>query len=55
MDNQFAYLFGDLLFLIIWLVLFIYRKDLRKEMMYMGVFVGLAGALAEKYWYAVDW
>jgi len=42
------------LFLIIWLIFFIFRKNLRKEMLMMSLIFGIAGLLVERV-YIHDW
>lgn len=37
MDTQYAYLIGSLFFLVIWLILFIFKKQTRKEMLILSV------------------
>ena len=54
MDYHFAYLFLDLCLLPVWLLLFIHRKDLRKEMLVLGFLIGIAGIISE-YWYLRDY
>lgn len=52
---RFAYLVGDLVFLAIWLLLYYHRKDLRREMWAMSIFIALAGVIAEYYMWTKDW
>ncbi|OGY67929.1 MAG: hypothetical protein A3I24_02060, partial [Candidatus Harrisonbacteria bacterium RIFCSPLOWO2_02_FULL_41_13b] len=51
----YAYLVGDAIFIVIWLVLFFARKDLRREMLIMSVigsfFSPLALIFLPDYWY----
>lgn len=51
---RFAYLFGTLIFGLIWLLIFVKRKDLRKEQLYMGTLIGLAG-FTEPLFYGSYW
>ena len=44
---QFAYLTGNLILFIIWLTLFIYRKDLRHKMLLMSCLIAPLGPLSE--------
>lgn len=52
---SYAYLIGDLIFLVVWLVLFLIRKDLRKEMLIMSSMSGILFPLnliyLPDYWY----
>ncbi len=54
MDYQYSYLIGDLVFLVIWFVLFILRKDLRKKMLLISIFFGVIGLIFEVT-HALDW
>ncbi|MAH03767.1 hypothetical protein CMI39_03205 [Candidatus Pacearchaeota archaeon] len=54
MSYQYSYLILGILFLIIWFILFIWRKDIRKEMLFMSLLFGFAGLLAEIA-YINDW
>lgn len=47
LDQKYTYFFGAILFLLIWLVLYIRRKDVRHEMLIVSVFVALLGIVAE--------
>src|SRR3989338_6795719 len=51
---QYTYLIGDLILLFVWLILFWWRKDVRKEMLYLSPFFGIIGLLTE-YYYIKDW
>jgi len=52
---QIAYLFFTSLFLIPWIILFILRKDIRKEMLWASIITAIGGLFCEKYWYTADW
>jgi len=47
--------FATSLFIIPWVIFFVLRPDLRKEIISASLFVGIAGLFCEKYWYIVDW
>lgn len=53
--HPYAYLVGDAIFVVVWLFLFLLRKDLRKEMLTMSVvgsiFAPLALIYLPDYWY----
>lgn len=52
---HYAYLIGNLLILFpIWLFLFVYRKDLRKEILIISLIAGIAGPISEL-WYLKDY
>ena len=53
MNYQYSYLIGDLTLLIIWLALFFWRKDIRKEMLFISLIFGLAGLIVE-FIYTID-
>lgn len=52
---RYAYLVSVLPFLAFWLLLYARRKDLRKQMRFMSLFVALSGLIAEGLWWTVDW
>lgn len=54
MVNQYSYLIGSLLFILIWLVFFLRRKDTRKEMLIISLLFGIAGLLSQII-YINDW
>lgn len=54
MDYKYTYIILDLCFLIIWFVLFFWRKFSRKEILTMSLLFGLAGLLVEPI-YVHDW
>lgn len=51
---QYAYLGGGILLLIMWLILFFWRKDLRKQLIYVSLIFGIFGPFLN-YVYFVDW
>lgn len=51
---KFAYLLGDLIFLLIWAFLFWRRRDLRSEMWAMSILTAVMGPISE-YWYFRDY
>jgi hypothetical protein len=54
MTYQYTYLILGLIFLVVWLILFLWRKDTRKEMLIMSLIFGFAGPLADIL-YTQDW
>lgn len=52
---MYAYLVYSSLFIIPWLILFILRKDLRKEMLITSIFIAGLGVIVEWLWYTKDW
>lgn len=54
-DYQYAYLVGNLLIgLPVWLILFLHRKDFRKEILIVSFIIGIAGPVSEL-WYLQDY
>ncbi len=51
---QYTYLIGVMIVLTLWLILFLYRKDTRKEMLIISLFFGVAGSLVETI-HVLDW
>ncbi len=51
---QYTYLIGDLILLVLWLVLFLYRKDTRKEMLILSLIFGVIGPFVELV-HVLDW
>lgn len=54
MSYQYFYLFWIIIFFIIWLILFLSRKDLRHEMLAISIIFGLGGIVSE-FTYTQDW
>lgn len=54
MGYQYTYLIGILIGLLIWVFLFLKRKDTRKEMIFFSLILGILGPLAEIA-YTKDW
>jgi hypothetical protein len=55
MGLQSAYLIGSLALLVVWLVLFAARRDLRADMIWTSVLVGVLSPLTAYAWWNVDW
>lgn len=51
---KFAYMILSLLLSIIWIAMFVYRRDTRKEMLILSIAFGIGGLLAESV-YLKDW
>src|SRR3990167_2303674 len=54
MDYTYTYLLANIVELVIWLALFIWRKDIRREMLIMSFYFGMAGVVLE-FVYTIDW
>ena len=52
---QYAYLLGNLFFLLVWIILFIYRRDLRRKMLIMSLVVAPMGPLSEIFYLRDYW
>lgn len=50
-----AYLIGVLMYLPVWLILYVNRKDLREEMLFMGSLAALGGLTLEAFVWTKDW
>jgi len=46
---NYSYLIFALFFLPVWLILYFHRKDLRKEMLFMSIAIGIFGFFPEYY------
>ena len=51
---SYSYLVGDLVLLVIWLILFFWRKDTRREMVHISFLFGIIGLIVDPV-YAMDW
>ena len=52
---QYAYLIGNIFFALFWIILFMYRRDLRKEMLTMSFVVAPMGPLSEFFYLRDYW
>lgn len=52
---QYSYLIGNLITLLIWIVLFLYKKKLRKEMLIMSILVTPLGPISEFFYFRDYW
>lgn len=52
---QYAYFTGAIISLIIWLILYLQRHDLRKKMIVMSMLVAILGLFSEYFWWTHDW
>jgi len=52
---SYAYLAGSLAMLFIWLILYLLRKDTRREMWALGIYSGIASLIASWLWWTKDW
>ena len=56
MENfQYTYLAGDLFFLVIWIILFLHRQDLRKKILVMSLLVAPMGPISELFYLRDYW
>lgn len=51
---MYSYLFWNFLFLLLWLILFFWRKDTRKEMFIISLLLGIGGIVSE-FTHVKDW
>ncbi|MEM4637534.1 MAG: lycopene cyclase domain-containing protein [Candidatus Woesearchaeota archaeon] len=54
MNYKYTYLLMGMIFFIFWMILFLWRKDTRKEMIIMSIIFGFAGPIADIL-YTKDW
>lgn len=54
MNYTYSYLIANITFVVIWLFLYLYRKDFRKEMLAVSFMFGIAGLLSQPI-YIRDW
>jgi hypothetical protein len=52
---HYAYLAATLPLLVIWIVFYALRKDIRKEMLVVSILVGLLSVITAHYWWTIDW
>ena len=52
---KYAYLVGTIVFFIPWLILFLMRKDLRREMLIGSVSIAIVSFLTSLFLFTVDW
>jgi len=55
LDFKYAYLIGTIIFLIPWIILFLFRKDYRKEMIFMSFGIGIGSIVTAYLWWTIDW
>jgi len=54
-EIKYAYLIGTIIFLIPWLILFLLRKDYRKQMLFMSLAIGIGSVVTAYLWWTIDW
>jgi hypothetical protein len=54
-NYQYGYLIGCLVILLFWVILFLIKKDFRKEMISISIIFGIAGALVDTIYMADCW
>lgn len=52
---QYTYLLGNISLLILWIIFYLLRKDLRRQMLTMSVFLGIVSVLTLHFWWNIDW
>jgi len=53
--DKFVYLIALIPFCVLWLLIFLKRKDLRQEMLVMSLLIGVLSVVTSYYWWTVDW
>jgi len=51
---KYTYLLMGIVFFVIWLILFLWKKDTRKEMLFTTILFAIAGPIADIF-YTIDW
>ena len=52
---NFVYLVATLPMIVIWVIIFFLRKDLRREILVMSIFMTFVSVITSYYWWTVDW
>jgi hypothetical protein len=52
---QYTYFIGIIIPLVVWIFLYLHRKDLRKEMITMSMLFAIIGLFSEYLWWTKDW
>ena len=52
---KYAFLFGDIIFLLIWLAFFWQAPGVRKKMLLMSALIGATSIISAYYWWTIDW
>ena len=52
---EFGYLIGVVFFSIPWIVLYVFGKNLRKEILFMSLIIGFVSVVSGLMWWTVDW
>lgn len=52
---QYAYLIGNLFFLTVWVILFLYRRDLRRKMLIMSLVIAPMGPISQLFYLRDYW
>ncbi len=53
--DKYVYFIGAAIVLVFWLVVFLFRKDLRKEMLLMGGLFAFLGPISEYFFFQDYW
>lgn len=54
-DYKYAYLVGNIICLLIWVGLYWYRKDVRREMIFMSILIAFSSVITAYFWWTIDW
>jgi hypothetical protein len=52
---RYVYLIGVTIPLVVWIFLYLYRRDLRKEMITLSIYFTVIGLFSEYLWWTKDW
>ena len=50
-----TFLIGSFFILIIWVIFYYHRKDVRKEMIFMSILVSIMGVILDAFFWTKDW
>jgi len=55
MSDKFVYLLATIPLCLVWLLLYLRRKDLRKEIILASIFIGILSVSTSYLWWTIDW
>ena len=53
--DKYIYLLATIPFCLIWILLFVKRKDLQREIIFLSIFTGILSVLTSYFWWTKDW
>lgn len=52
---KYTYFVGTIIFFIPWLILYLWRKDIRKQMLQLSIWVAIGSLITAYFWWTIDW